>query len=219
MKYLPKPVLAVLAAALLTVLLTACYPGGPEEASDLGAVVTIRVPDADYAGLVTFALRDTVHVLDVDDSTAEPLDPAFNEVILEELRAQMVAVGFQDVTPDTATVAPDVWLTVGAVQAEVWYYWYSAGYPGWGYYPPSVGGASSFTNGSVLWKLVDMRGDAGDGEPLTIWLAGLNGVVQNSTSTTSANLRKGIDQAFYQSPYVKGTPAKSAATERQGGAS
>jgi hypothetical protein len=197
-----------LPCVLPVLLLAACYPGGPEEASDLGAVITLRPPEADYAGLLTFAMADTVYVLDVDDSSAEPLDPTYNPVILEELRAQMVAAGFRDVTPDTATVAPDVWLSVGAVQAEVWFYWGSWGYwGGWWYYPPT-GGMDSFTNGSVLWQLVDIRGVDDGGDPVPVWLAGINGVVQNSISTTSSGIRKGIDQAFYQSPYIQGDEAK-----------
>jgi len=211
----PRRAMTVLVAVLLAVLLAACYPGGPEGTSDLGAVITVRAPEADYTGLATFALEDTVIVLEVDDSSAEPIDPSYNPVILAELRAQMVAAGFQDVTPDTATVTPDVWLVVGAVQAEVWFYWYNWGYmggwygPGWGY-PPSVG-TGSFTNGTVLWQLMDMRGTVpGDPDqaPAMIWFGGLNGAVQSSHSTNEAGIRKSIDQAFYQSPYIKGTPAK-----------
>ncbi len=212
----PRRAMTGLVAILLAVLLAACYPGGPEETSDLGAVVTARVPGADYTGLATFALEDTVIVLKLDDSSAEPIDPSYNPVILAELRAQMVAAGFQDVTPDTATVTPDVWLVVGAVQAEVWFYWYNWGYyggwwgPGWGYYPPS-GGTGSFQNGTVLWQLLDLRDvdpGAPDQEPAPIWMGGLNGVVSGSHGTNESGIRKGIDQAFYQSPYIKGTPAK-----------
>jgi hypothetical protein len=66
----------------------------------------------------------------------------------------------------------------------------------------------SFTNGSVLWQLVDVRGVAGGGDPLPVWLAGINGVVQKSISTTTSGIRKGIDQAFYQSPYIQGDDTK-----------
>ena len=128
--------------ALAALLMVGCTPGGPDSESDLGMVVTSSIPGADYAGLLTFAMADSVLILDVDDSTAEPIDPTYNEVIIEELRAQMVAAGFQDVSPDTATVTPDVWLVCGAVQSEVWYYCYDYGYGyWWGYYPPPADGA------------------------------------------------------------------------------
>ncbi len=194
--------------AILAILLAGCTPGGPESESDLGMVVTAKIPGAEYGDLQTFAMPDTVLILDVDDSTAEPVDPTYNPVILEELRAQMVAAGFQDVSPDTATVTPDVWVICGAIQSEVWYYSYDSGY-WWGYYPPPAT-VQNFTQGTVLWQLMDMRAVQGGGANDTIasiWLAGVNGVLQKSESTTESGIRTGIRQAFTQSPYIQASPA------------
>ena len=194
--------------AVAAFLLAGCTPGGPDSESDLGMVVTAKVPGADYADLMTFALDDTVLILDVDDSSAEPIDPTFNPVILEELRAQMVAAGFQDVTADTATVTPDVWLVCGAVQSEVWYYSYDYGY-WWGYYPPPPT-VQNFTQGTLLWQLMDMRGVQAGGSADTIasiWVAGINGALQDSESTTEAGIRSGIRQAFTQSSYIQASQA------------
>lgn len=196
--------------ALAALLMVGCTPGGPDSESDLGMVVTSSIPGADYAGLLTFAMADSVLILDVDDSTAEPIDPTYNEVIIEELRAQMVAAGFQDVSPDTATVTPDVWLVCGAVQSEVWYYSYDYGYGyWWGYYPPPAT-VQNFTQGTVLWQLMDMRevqGGGGDDTIALIWLAGINGALQKSESTTESGIRTGIRQAFTQSSYIQASPA------------
>ena len=204
------------AAALLALLaLAACYPGGPESVSDTALTITAQIPGADYTNLHTFAMEDNIILLEVTPGTEpEPLPDIVNAAILEELRAQMVAAGFQDVTPDTATVTPDVWLVVGANQADVWFYYYGWGYyggwwgPGYGYYPPymSVG---SFQVGSVLWGLVDMRNlDPEDPDPslTSIWFAGLNGALSNSSTTSASGVKTLIRQAFTQSPYIQASP-------------
>jgi hypothetical protein len=205
---MPWPILAL--ATLLAV--AACYPGGPENAADSGLTVTARVPGVDYADLQTFAMEDNVILLETG-TDPEPLPDLVEEAILEQLRASMVAAGFQDVSPDTATVTPDVWVVVGANQTEVWFYTYGWGYyggwwgPGYGYYPPYVG-VDSFQAGSVVWGLMDLRGvdpGAPDVELQSIWYAGLNGALSNSESNTVSRVRSGIQQAFTQSPYIKGT--------------
>ena len=201
-----RALLPLLAVAGL--LLAGCTPGGPESESDLGMVVTAKVPGADYSGLMTFAMADSVLILDSDDSSAEPINPTFNPVILEELRAQMVAAGFQDVSPDTATVTPDVWVVCGAIQSEVWYYDYGYGY-WWGYYPPPPT-VQNFTQGTILWQLMDMRGVQGGGSNETIasiWVAGINGALQDSNNATESGIRSGISQAFTQSSYIQASPA------------
>jgi len=198
---------AVLAGAAL--LLAGCYPGGPDSASDLDMVVTTRAPGADLSSLRTYAMPDTVVVLDVGDSSAEPIDPRFYPVILQELRDQMAAAGFTDVTADTASVTPDVWLYAGAVESEVWYYYYYWGYwggywPGWGYYPPYVG-VGSYRQGTVLWQMV--RPDAGTMTLEPLWVAGINGALRKETAATESSIRAGIRQAFVQSPYIQAAPA------------
>lgn len=195
-----------LAAALLVV---GCYPGGPESYSDLGLVVTAKNPDAQYAGLQNFAMRDWVYALTGPNGEGDPHDRRYDPVILDELRARMVAAGFVDVTADTANPdTVDVWLSVGAVQNTVWYYWYDWGY--WGgwccYYPPAVG-VGNFEKGSVVWQLVDVREATAQADPSAVWLAGINGVISGSASDNSDGIRRGIRQAFVQSPYIHGSPA------------
>jgi hypothetical protein len=202
---------ALLAAAAALLAFAGCYPDSPESVEDLDVVVSAKVPGADYVGLATFAMQDTVIVLDIDDETAEPIDPGYNAVILDQLRASMVAAGFTDVTADTATVTPDAWLVCGAVQSEVWYYYYYWGYwgdwwyPGWGYYPPAVG-VDSFTQGTVLWQLMDVRGvDPADPDATVdpLWIAGLTGAARSTTGSNEQSIRDGIRQAFAQSPYIQ----------------
>jgi len=196
-------------AVVLVLGLAACYPGGPENLSDISVVVTFKNPHGDFNGLMTYAMEDTVVELKKPgDNSSEPIDTKFNPWILDELQVQMGNVGFRRIdNPDAGDNKPDVWLSVGAVENETWVYWYSwpyYGYPGWGgYYPPYVSGAS-FQQGSVIWQLHDLRGidDPTDPEakPPLNWIGALNGAIQKST--TEANIRNGIRQAFTQSPYI-----------------
>ena len=207
-------ILAALAVALVLGL-AACYPGGPENLSDIGIVVTFKDPDGSFSGLMTYAMEDTVVELkNPDDDSSEPIDPKYNPWILDELQTQMHNVGFKRIiNPDVGDSIPDIWLSVGAVESTTWIYWYNwgyyGGYPGWGWYYPPYVGAASFQQGTVIWQFHDLRGvdDPTDPEalvPLT-WIGVLNGAIQSST--TEANIRDGIQQAFVQSPYIAAQPA------------
>jgi hypothetical protein len=202
-------------SAALALSLAACYPGGPEEVDDIGLVLTFNSPDVDYAGLMTYSMEDTVAVLDVDDSSAKPLDTEFDLTILEALQYNMEdARGFIRVDPDSTK--PDVWLAVGAVKSTTWFSWTSWGYWG-GYYPPGYGGGyypssgvANFKQGSVVWQALDLRGVADPTDPATppavMWRAGINGVLSSSNSATHGKITKGIAQGFSQSPYMIAAP-------------
>jgi hypothetical protein len=136
-------------AAVLVLGLAACYPGGPENLGEIAVVVTLKDPKANFNGMMTYAMEDTVAELKKPgDSSSEPIETKFNPWILDELQVQMANAGFARIAdPDNEANKPDVWLSVGAVESETWVYWYSwpyyGGYPGWGgYYPPYVSGAS-----------------------------------------------------------------------------
>jgi hypothetical protein len=205
------PRLAVIPAVLVVVLalgLAGCYPGGPESLGELSTVITVKNPDADFTGLRNYAMIDKVFEIDAGDDS-EPLDPRYEDTILEEIQAQMEAAGFARVDT-SATQDIDVYLQVGAVVREVWVYWYDwgyyPGYPGYpGYYPPTVG-VASFEQGSIVWQFSDVRElqDPGneDAKAILNWVGGINGAVANTTSTNEAGIRNGIRQAFAQSPYI-----------------
>ena len=204
-------------AGTLLMGLTACYPGGPESLDELGLVLTVKNPDLSYAGLMTYAMEDTV----VGLGEGDPVDASFNPTILEALQDNLAARGFtREMDPENNK--PDVWLAVGTVEATVWvqFSWdYWGGYypPGWGggYYPPATG-VTSFQQGSVVWQLLDLRGVelpiGTDTKPPVMWLGGINGAIKSSDSANHAAITKGIDQAFAQSPYIIAAPS----TKRDG---
>jgi hypothetical protein len=194
----------------MVVGLAACYPGGPENLGDIGIVLTLKNPEGNFSGMMTYAMEDTVVELKKpDDDSSQPINPQFNPLILEELQTQMAKAGFAR-EMDPAANKPDVWLSVGAVESEVWLYWYSwgyyGGYPGWGgYYPPYVG-ATSFQQGTIVWQLHDLRGiddpTDPDAKPPLNWVGSINGALQKNTSTTASDISSGIQQGFAQSPYI-----------------
>jgi hypothetical protein len=200
----------------LLVALGACYPGGPQDLDDLDLVLTFRDREASFAGLMSYAMLDTVFELDVDNSGAEPLDPKYNPTILESLQRNMAARGFVR-EPDPENNPPDVWLEVGAIKSDVWVYWYNWGYypPGWGccYYPPSMGTAK-FDQGSIVWQMLDLRNyDPADPDAKApvMWYGGINGALSSSNSTNHEKIAAGIDQGFAQSSYVIAAPPVQAA--------
>ncbi len=206
-------VLAVLVVAMVLGL-AACYPGGPENLDELGIVLTLKNPEGDFTDMMTYAMEDTVVALIKDgDTSSVAIDPQFNPIILEELQTQMKNVGFSR-EMDPASNKPDVWLSVGAVESEVWLYWYTwgyYGYPGWGWYYPPYVGTTSFQQGTIVWQMHDLRGidDPTDpeAEPPLIWVGSINGALSNTASSTEADIRGGIRQGFVQSPYIAAQPA------------
>ena len=207
---------AAFAALVLVLGLAACYPGGPESLDEIGLVISFQNPDTDYAGLHTYAMEDTVAVLDNGDGSAQSIDRQYNAVILQELQDNLAARGFTR-EMDPQNNKPDVWVAVGAVESEVWVYWYDWGYwggyypPGWGggYYPTTVSGAS-YQQGSIIWQMLDLRDVADPGapgvRPPVMWLAGINGAIKSSNSANEAAIESGVAKAFEQSPYIVAVP-------------
>jgi hypothetical protein len=209
---------AGLLAALVAVLalgLAACYPGGPESLGELGVVVTLKNPDGNFDGMKSYAMEDTVVALTKPgDNESDPINPVYNPTILASLQAEMEAAGFER-EMDPETNKPDVWLSVGAVESEVWYYYYDwgywGGYPGWGYYYPPYLQTGSFRKGTIIWQMHDLRSveDPSDPEaqPDLNWVGALNGALEGATGTIEAGIQTGIKQAFTQSPYIVGHAA------------
>jgi hypothetical protein len=195
--------------------LSGCYPGGPQDLGDIGLALTYRTQEADYSGLMTYAMPDTVIALvNPDDDSSEPLDRRYDDLILTEIAAQLDARGFQRILDPDENNVPDVIVTAGAVQSDaylVFQYWgYPGyGYPGWGWGYPGypVTGVVQFKQGSIVWTMVDIRGldPAGDGseDATVLWLAGINGAMTGTGTNPQGDIPRGIAQCFIQSPYIQ----------------
>lgn len=200
------------ALALATgVLLSGCYPKGPEYIEEYDLVYTDYSPDYDFKARHTYALPDSVVQLTgnlIEGERPDMLSPVYANEILGKIKDNMNKNGWTEVEigqdPDVL-VLPS---TVSTTTVNVWYdYYWGWYYPyygyGWyypGYYPPTV---SSYTTGSVLIQMVD-PGDISGTEKMGVeWLCIVNGLMEGSTSGLITRIDKSIDQAFTQSPYLK----------------
>jgi hypothetical protein len=205
----------LLATTVVAVLMPACYASDYNNVpSDLpGVVITVVDQGPALANARTFALPDTVVEVPLGLST---IDHASDQQIVANVRAHMVALGWQDVGTNPAA-KPDVVLLIAAstrIQTGVAYFdWFGA----WGYLPywgPAVNGGwawgvpagavpYAFQAGTILITMLDRRAEKPDLQKIPLlWAAGIDGVVTNTASTTERALI-GIDQAFAQSSYLK----------------
>ena len=213
-------ILTVITTGLLVLAVAGCYPGGPQDSSDSLISLTFNSDEADYSGILTYAMPDTVLPLrDPDDTNYSSLNRRFDRTILEEISGQLDARGFQRIeNPDEENV-PDVVVLTGSVETEGYLIYSTWGYPGWGwgypywgygyygYYGYPYSNIVNYKVGSVVWLMIDLRGiDLTDPEiedASVIWVAGINGAVTQSSPDPTPGIQQGIDQCFTQSPYIQ----------------
>ncbi len=199
--------------------LSSCYPGGAEYTTDTDIIVTNYDENYDFNSISTYFLSDSIqHIV---EEGKEP-GTSFDSYILSEMVRNFDALGWErrsdtlESEPDVAIVLTIAEITNYNVYSYPWYggwgwgwYWKSTdywGYPGYGWGYPWYGGTyvTSYTTGTVHWRLFDP--DKSDEETETVyveWEGALNGLLGTTGSTTKDRISKGIDQAFKQSPYLK----------------
>lgn len=193
--------------ASVIILLSGCYPKGPEYTSDYSLVITDYDPEFDFGAQKTYYMPDTVYLeTNVENPDAERIRE-FQELILETIEINMATRDYQRIDTSGAQ-KPDLVLGVSALAMDNsgvgwvpspcwgWYCWY---YPVW--YPVGY----SYSTGTVLIHLGRPDGvvDFEDDEVILVWLAGLDGLMSSNVNNNQAGVTKGINQAFEQSPYLK----------------
>jgi hypothetical protein len=207
---------STLRIACLTLALGACYPDRSVDGTTEFASVTTAFDQAASFGTITkYALPDTV--LYVPRREGEEVPALTQNTILAELREQLNALGWQEVI-NARTTPVDVYVTAAVTSTDYIYFiydwwgywgWYPYWPLGWGagytwYYPP-YWYTYSYTTGTVLVGMVN-GGPVTDPRPQAVplvWVAAVNGVLADQ-STNMAIVVAGIDQAFDQSPYLRG---------------
>jgi len=191
--------------ATLIVMLTGCYPQGPEYVEDLDVVLTNFQDDYDFNSRQTYALPD--RIVKITGNLAEGDAPEFipdatAALIIARIDQNMSELGWEEVGIDED---PDVLLTPASWESttivyyyDYWYWWYGGYYPGWGYYYPSV---SSYTTGTLVVAMIDPAVVGANGNPVVQWTGALNGILTWSYDATRVN--NAIDRAFDQSPYLE----------------
>ena len=206
--------------AALVIILSGCYPQGPEYISDYSLVVTDYDDAFDFGSRKTYYMPDTIDFeTNIDDDDIEDKLREFEELILNEVESNMSDRNYTRI--DTTSLEdPDLVITIvvialentgiGWVPPPGWGWW--GGYyppwwgPGWGWgYPGWYPIGYSYTTGTVLIHLGDpeIKDDDDNTKVKVAWFAGLDGLLSKNVNNNQEGIRRGINQAFEQSPYLQ----------------
>ena len=215
MKYALCRAAGIAAAALV---LAGCFPDELNSVNDLDTVTTVYDQDKDFNTVTTYVLLDTVVFIDADGEDEgddeDDISHAFDDQIIAAVKRNLDAQGWTQVTGEAGTqdvtvqVAATTATTVGFVY-DWWYYWgwypYWPPYygPGWGVGYPPMSVAYAYTTGTLLMTMLDTKNATPEPKRVPIsWVGAVNGVLTGSAQLS--RITDGIDQAFAQSPYLKG---------------
>ncbi len=198
--FLRKSLISLMFLSAAVILLQSCYPYDDIDVNDADVVATFYDDGTDFSTLVTYALQDTVFELDSNgDLVPADINANSENQILTSINNNLEEMGFTKATvPSSANVyvaaivTSSTWVSGGCYGG---YYSYYYPYYGW-CYPV----AYTYTTGTIL--IVMSIPDATS--PKTVWIAGCNGVMSGTASNTS-RINSDIDQAFNQSPYLRGS--------------
>ena len=212
----PLPAAAGLLAALL--LLISCNPdSGFNTVSDYDVVATYYDPDADFAGLTTYTMIDTIiHFRDPNDTSSIDLPRDLDGLVLDLVRTNLEALGYVEKTFPWLE-EPDVYIVVWVTMADWlssstdewwdvwgWYpHWPVSWGPAWGtWYPFPI--EYYYQAGTVFIDMLDEAEFAEGEEPYIkiIWTGTINGIMVDTSAGAEERLTNNINQAFDQSPYL-----------------
>jgi hypothetical protein len=178
-------------------ILVSCYPGDPLTPADTDVVATFHKPDADFSAKMTYAMPDSIIRIDGDGNPVNDPGP-FDAQIIARIKQNMNQLGYTEVQNPAnadlhivASVTTTTWVSGGCYS-----WWYSYWYPYPGYCYPV---AYTYRTGSLLFAITD---PSNQGASDALWIAGINGILEDSGSGLGARLNTNIDQAFKQSPYL-----------------
>jgi len=201
-----KLIVAMLMVSQVT--LWGCYLEGPDYTEELDLVYTNYNSSYDFVAENTYSMPDEI-VKITGDPTSPPeyISPIYAIPILAQIEANMTALGWTRVTdPNDSDVQllPAAWTTttlVGGYWGGYYCWWYPY-YCGGGWYYPYVP-VTSYSTGTMVMTMVngDQNEEAIDGSKLVLWSGAMNGLL--SSGYDIDRVKKGIDQAFAQSPYLK----------------
>jgi hypothetical protein len=209
-----------MASALVLLVAASCQKEPSSQDIDNEYLVyTAPSKDVDLSKYMTFDIADSVLVIGQSD---KPYYSKSNNALalIQQYRINMEKRGFI-YTPSEPSAQLGVQLTyVEKTERFVRYYsdpYWWLDYPGywpsnyWGnwtgwYYPYPV--SYTYTTNALITDIVDLTPvvSADDSKPLTIvWSSYIGGPASASLSYDVQRMKESIDQAFVQSPYLKGS--------------
>ena len=212
-----KKILFISAAVLL---LAACHKEPyPQDSDNEYLVYTSPGKDVNFKNYKTFDIADSLLVIGEKDK------PVYSQsqsalALIQAYRINMEKAGFI-YTPSNPDADLGVQLTyVIKTERYVKYYadpYWWLDYPGywpagyWGswtgyYYPRPV--VYTYTSNALLADIVNLTGEQEEGKPLEVlWTSYIGGPASSSLQQDVQRLTSAVDQAFAQSPYLKGPQA------------
>lgn len=165
--------------------------------------------NANFSNFNTFYAIDSILLIS-EKSTPTYWNNASSQNIINEFRENLIDCGYTEVEiPEEA----DIVLQLSYVSSTYYYYDYVSGNPWWNnypgywnwygygwYYPFYI--PYSFSTGSIIGELVDMKNRKVDTSKLTVvWNAYICGLLSGNSLSMSRTV-DGINQAFVQSDYL-----------------
>jgi len=200
-------ILKILSLMAIVLLMTQCYPEGPEYYEELDLVYSNYDAGYDFTAEQTYAIPDKIMLVDEDlVNGGEPnfIKEPYATQVLDKIKLNMADKGWtlvaKDKNPDVllAPVGVELTTTVYYGYGGYWDWWYGGWY-GW-YYPYPV--TTSYSTGSLIVTMADPNDLSPDGKMRAVWGFIVNGVLSSSSADFANRVTKGVDQAFKQSPYI-----------------
>jgi len=196
---------------MTTLLLISCSkdPVKQLENDEKSVYITNRVPGVDYSQYQTFALADSVVVLD-NNQLVEKVRTEYDANFINAVAAQIEARGYTRVA---LNADPDLGLTVSRIYndysgvvsyGDYWdyyggywdpYYW---GYPGYGYGFPVYYSVYTITEGAVTVDMIDLKNADVNSQLRLVW----NGLVRGTGTFSTARAAAHAAALFAQSKYI-----------------
>ena len=212
-----KKILFISAAVLL---LAACHKEPyPQDGDNEYLVYTSPGKDVNFKNYKTFDIADSLLIIGEKDK------PVYSQsqnalALIQAYRTNMEKAGFI-YTPSNPDADLGVQLTyIVKTERYVKYYddpYWWLDYPGywpsgyWGnwtgyYYPRPV--VYTYTTNALLADIVNLTGEQDADKPLEVlWTSYIGGPASSSLQQDVQRLTSAVDQAFVQSPYLKGPQA------------
>lgn len=202
--------------SILALLAAACHKEPyPQDSDNEYLVYTSPSKDVDFKEFQTFDLADSLLVIGQSEK------PSYSQsnnalALIQQVRTNLEKSGYI-YTPDNPDADLGVQMTyIIKTERYVKYYndpYWWLDYPGywpsgyWGnwtgwYYPYPV--SYTYTTNALLIDMVDLTGEEEEGKPLEIvWTSYIGGPAGVSLQSDIKRMKKAIDQAFEQSPYLE----------------
>ena len=203
--FLRKGLIFLMLLSLAIVVLQGCYPYDDQTVADSDVIATFFDDGADFSTLVTYAIPDTIYTFDNNGGIVpnDEISSTNANAILNAINNNLQNMGFTPVAAGSEPTADVVlfalttsstWVS-GGYYGGYWSYWYP--YYGW-CYPVYY----TYTTGSIFITMINPNKTGND---RGVWIAAINGVLSSSSANNTSRINSDINQAFIQSPYLRGS--------------